>query len=243
MDRHPAGRLIVALDMQDVDRALDMVSLLRGSVDWFKVGLTLFTRVGPDGIRRLIDQGINLFLDLKFHDIPAVVGEAAANAAAMGVDMITVHTSGGERMMAAAAEGARSCGGAAPIVLGVTVLTSLDAADLAALGYPGTVEERVAEWGGLARAAGLDGLVSSARETAMLRRLMGPSFTLVTPGIRPAGASPGDQKRVVTPAAALAAGSDYLVVGRPITGADDPRAAALAILAEMRTGPASRRGG
>jgi orotidine-5'-phosphate decarboxylase len=238
MNRDNSGRLIVALDVEDLDSALSMTTLLRGSVDYFKVGLSLFTKVGPAGIRKLLDQGIRLFLDLKFHDIPAVVGEASANAAAMGVHMITVHASGGVRMMAAAAEGARSAGGSGPVVLGVTVLTSLDADDLTALGYPGTVEARVAGWGELARKSGLGGLVSSARETEMLRRLMGPSFTLVTPGIRPAGAALGDQKRVVTPAEALEAGADYLVVGRPITGAEDPRAAALAVLAEMRTGSA-----
>ncbi len=233
----PSQRLIVALDVCGLDEALALIRLLRGKVDFFKVGLGLFTRVGPAGIRRLKEERIRLFLDLKFHDIPAVVREASVAATAMGADMFTIHASGGSAMMEAAAEGARetasSEGFPLPLVLGVTVLTSLDRKDLADLGYPGEVSERVRAWARLAEKAGLGGLVASAREAAMLREAVGPGMVIVTPGIRPSGSEVSDQKRVVTPAAALAAGADYLVVGRPITGSPDPQAAVSAILREL----------
>jgi orotidine-5'-phosphate decarboxylase len=226
----PRERLIVALDVPTLEEALSLVRLLVPEVVYFKVGLSLFTKVGPEGIRTLKSAAPRLFLDLKFHDIPAVVGEAARTVSLLGVDMFTVHASGGRAMMAAALEGAREGARAAglpvPVVLGVTVLTSLDEADLASLGYAGSVEERVRSWALLAGEAGLPGLVCSAREAAGLRALLGGERVLVTPGIRGVGDLQGDQKRTATPAEALRRGSTHLVVGRPITGAADPLAAA-----------------
>ena len=238
--RSPRDRLIVALDVRSLNEALGMVSTLKGQVNFFKVGLGLFSRVGPEGFRKLKEGGARLFLDLKFHDIPAVVREAAAGAASLGADLITVHASGGADMMAAAAEGVRSYGQeygvSPPAVLGVTVLTSLDKSDLeAALGYTGEVDERVKTLALLAQRAGLDGLVASAREASMLREAVGPGFLIITPGIRPAEEGLGDQKRVTTPAEAIRGGSDYLVVGRPVTRAEDPAAAAEAIIDEIKT--------
>jgi orotidine-5'-phosphate decarboxylase len=230
-------RLIVALDTADLDEALGWAVSLRGAVTWFKVGLALFTRVGPDGIRRIRGEGARLFLDLKFHDIPAVVAEAAAGAVEMGADMFTVHAQGGRAMMEAAARGAHEAaarlGRPSPIVLGVTILTSLDRDDLTAIGAPGEPSERVVTLARLARASGLGGLVCSAREAALARPVVGADFVIVTPGIRPSGGERGDQKRVVPPGEAIRGGADYLVVGRPITGASDPVGAARGVLAEM----------
>ncbi len=225
-------RILCALDTADLGVALDLAESLAGTVGGLKIGKELFTAHGPDAVTRIRDAGHQVFLDLKFHDIPATVAGAVRAAAGLGCFVLTVHASGGPEMLRAAAEAA----GAAkppPLVVGVTVLTSLDDGDLAALGVASGIEDQVLRLASLARDAGLDGAVCSPREVARLRTELGPDFKLVVPGVRPAGASAGDQKRTMTPAEALAAGADVLVVGRPITEAADPVEAARAIGAEL----------
>ena len=193
-----------------------------------KVGKEMFTRHGPALVERLAAKGYHVFLDLKFHDIPQTVASACAAAADLGVWMVNLHASGGRRMMEAARE--RLAGVTAPpLLIAVTLLTSLDASDLEAIGCPGEPRLRVLRLASLARDAGLDGIVCSPQEAASVRTALGESFVLVTPGVRPAGAAVDDQKRVMTPAEALAAGADYLVIGRPITAAPDPVAALVKI--------------
>jgi orotidine-5'-phosphate decarboxylase len=255
-------KLIVALDLPTGDAATRMAERLQGHVGMFKVGSELFTAEGPVAVRYLVATGHNVFLDLKFHDIPNTVRAAAREAAELGVSMVNVHASGGRKMMEAALEGARSLAGerrgsqkrgaalpgppmanngrpqgsplqAGPKVLAVTVLTSLEHQDLEDVGISGTPIEAVVRLARLAQSAGLDGVVASAREISALRQACGPDFLIVTPGIRPASTGADDQARIATPASAIAAGADYLVVGRPITGAPDPVAAADAIVAEM----------
>jgi len=237
-------KLIVALDLATGDAATRMAERLEGHVGMFKVGSELFTAEGPVPVRYLVVTGHKVFLDLKFHDIPNTVRAAAREAAELGVSMLNVHASGGQKMMEAALEGARSAlhpsadgapGGdeARPKVLAVTILTSLERQDLEELGVSGTPVEAVIRLARLAQSAGLDGVVASAREISALRQACGPDFLIVTPGIRPASSATSDQARIATPASAIAAGADYLVVGRPITGAPDPVAAAEAIVAEM----------
>jgi len=232
------ARIFCAIDTPDLDRARSLARALAGAVGGIKLGLEFYAARGPDGVRGVMEAaaGVALFLDLKLHDIPNTVAAALRAAAPLAPRMVNVHAAGGQAMMRAAreaaAEGAAAAGCPPPLVVAVTVLTSLDAADLRALGIGGTVEDQVLRLAELAAAAGLDGVVCSAREIRPLRRALGTGFVLVTPGIRPAGAAPGDQKRVVTPAEALAAGADYLVVGRPITAAPDPAEAARRIVAE-----------
>jgi orotidine-5'-phosphate decarboxylase len=197
------------------------------------VGKELFTRCGPQLVAALAGRGYQVFLDLKFHDIPNTVAAACAAAADLGVWMINLHASGGAAMMAAARERLAALSNP-PLLIAVTVLTSLDADDLAAIGCPGEPAERVLQLAELAKRAGLDGVVCSPREAAAVRRICGPGFRLVTPGVRPAGAATGDQKRVMTPGEAVAAGADYLVIGRPITAAPDPLAAIAAIERELQ---------
>ncbi|AGA90489.1 orotidine 5''-phosphate decarboxylase, subfamily 1 [Thioflavicoccus mobilis 8321] len=225
-------RIIVALDFPAEGPALALADQLDPKRCRLKVGKELFTRLGPSFVARLQDLGFEVFLDLKFHDIPNTVAAACAAAADLGVWMVNVHASGGRAMMEAArarmAEFAKS-----PHLIGVTVLTSLDGDDLAAIGCPGEPAERVVQLAGLAAEAGLGGIVCSPREAAMVRAALGPGFLLVTPGVRPSIAASGDQKRVMTPSEALAAGADYLVIGRPITAAPDPLAALSAIEAEL----------
>jgi orotidine-5'-phosphate decarboxylase len=232
-------RLVVALDTPSREQALAWARALAGRVGLVKVGLELFTAAGPALVEELAAAGVSVFLDLKLHDIPNTVERAAAACARLGARLITVHAGGGRAMLAAAAAGAAAASRAErTAVLAVTVLTSLDDDALAELGIAGGAAARVAAWAALAHAAGCDGVVCSPRELAALRRRLGPSFVLLAPGIRPAGAALGDQRRIATPAAAVADGADYLVVGRPITAAPDPVAAAEAILAEM-TGSAA----
>jgi orotidine-5'-phosphate decarboxylase len=230
-------KLIVALDLPSGNAATRMAERLQAHVGMFKVGSELFTAEGPVAVRYLVTTGHRVFLDLKFHDIPNTVRAAAREAAELGVSMVNVHASGGRKMMEAALEGARSGSvrgdEARPKVLAVTVLTSLEIQDLEELGISGTPVEAVIRLARLAQSAGLDGVVASAREISALRRACGPDFLIVTPGIRPASAATNDQARIATPASAIAAGADYLVVGRPITGAPDPVAAADEIVAEM----------
>jgi orotidine-5'-phosphate decarboxylase len=241
-------KLIVALDLPTGDAATRMAERLQGHVGMFKVGSELFTAEGPVPVRYLVATGHRVFLDLKFHDIPNTVRAAAREAAQLGVSMVNVHASGGRKMMEAALEGARSALAtvwgnpersqgpsqqAGPKVLAVTILTSLEIQDLEELGISGTPMEAVVRLARLAQSAGLDGVVASAREISAIRQACGPEFLIVTPGIRPASAAANDQARIATPASAIAAGADYLVVGRPITGTPDPAAAADAIVAEM----------
>jgi orotidine-5'-phosphate decarboxylase len=231
-------KLIVALDLPSGSAAAQMAERLLGHVGLFKVGSELFTAEGPVTVRYLITTGHKVFLDLKFHDIPNTVRAAAREAAELGVSLVNVHASGGRKMMESALEGVRSAGAAPEAgtkVLAVTMLTSLEAQDLAELGISGTPMEAVVRLARLAQTAGLDGVVASAREIAAIRQACGPEFLIVTPGIRPASSAINDQARIATPSSAIAAGASYLVVGRPITGAPDPVAAADAIVAEMDT--------
>lgn len=230
-------KLIVALDLPAADAALSLAGRLRGRAGMFKVGSELFTAEGPVLVRQLVASGERVFLDLKFHDIPNTVRAAARQASQLGVAIFNVHAAGGRKMMEAAREGAEEGAsarpGAKPLVLGVTVLTSISDADLEETGMAGSAEESVIRLAQLAQRAGLDGVVASAREIAAIRQACGPQFVILTPGIRPAAARSDDQARVATPEAAICAGADYLVVGRPITGAADPVAATDALLAEM----------
>ena len=234
-----AARLICAIDTADADLAGRLAEGVAGAVGFLKIGLEYYTAHGPAGVSALTRGGAPVFLDLKFHDIPNTVAGAVRAAAAAAPAMLTVHASGGGAMMRAAAAAAMRLSdpatGARPRVLAVTILTSFDDADAASVGMAGTVADLVRRAAALARECGLDGAVASAREVAMLRADCGPDFTLVVPGVRPGWASADDQKRIVTPAEALRQGADYLVVGRPITRADDPRAAARRIAAEMET--------
>ena len=230
-DVSPRERLIVALDVPDGPKALAMVQRLRNLVQWFKVGLELYLAEGNRIVEKVREQGYSVFLDLKLHDIPNTVAGAVRSVSAGGAGMLTVHAAGGPAMLAAAQEAAAAVAGG-PKLLAVTVLTSMDAAQLAATGVCSSPGEQVLRLAELAHEAGIRGLVASSQEVARLRAAH-PDSALVIPGIRPAGANAGDQKRVATPASAIADGADYLVVGRPITQAADPVAAAQAILDEM----------
>jgi len=230
--------IFVAIDTPDLARAKQIAAAVRDHAGGVKLGLEFFSAQGPEGVRRIAELGLPIFLDLKFHDIPNTVAGAAREAARMGVLMFNVHASGGRAMMTAAAEGAaaaaKELGVRRPIALAVTVLTSLDRGALSReLGVSSSVEGHVLHLAGMAAAAGLDGCVASPNEIAALRTNRGPAWVIVTPGVRPAGSAAGDQSRIATPRAAARAGAHYLVVGRPITGAPDPAAAAAAILKEM----------
>src|SRR5450755_2828976 len=225
-------RLIVALDVSSAAQARQIVQSIGESAITYKVGKQLFTAEGPQIVRDLVASGRNVFLDLKFHDIPNTVAGAVTEAAKLGVSMLTVHASGGGQMLKAAADAAAQSP-AKPMVLAVTVLTSLTDADLAEIGFRGNVITEVIMLGSLARNAGCGGLVASAMETRELRRELGNDFAIATPGVRPAGTSVGDQARVLTPTQAIAAGATYLVVGRPILEAADPARAAEAIVSEI----------
>ncbi len=225
-------RLIVALDVASEIDAEKLIASLGDAVSTFKVGKQLFTALGPAMVRRLIDAGYKVFLDLKYHDIPNTVAAAVAEAAKFGVAMLTVHASGGSEMLKAA-QVAASCSATPPLILAVTVLTSLKDEDLTEVGVSGRTVDQVLRLAALARGAGVGGVVASAQEAQAIRRLLGTGFAIVTPGVRPAGTSAGDQARVVTPAEAIRAGATHIVVGRPITEAPDPGKAARAILAEI----------
>lgn len=225
-------RIIVALDQEDLDAAKRLVAALSGIISFFKVGSELFSAAGPDAVRMVRDSGAQVFLDLKYHDIPNTVARAIRTAAGLGVSLVNVHTLGGVQMMRAAADSAREVDPTTKVI-GVTILTSMDATDLLRVGIDDAPDEAVVRLARLAREAGLAGVVSSAREVMRLREEFGPGFVLVTPGIRPAGADAGDQKRIVTPRQAFDSGADYIVVGRPIGAAEDPRAAARSIVEEI----------
>jgi orotidine-5'-phosphate decarboxylase len=224
-------RLIVALDVSTTAAAQKIVAAVGDSALTYKVGMQLYTAEGPQVVRDLVSAGRRVFLDLKYHDIPNTVSSAVREAAQLGVSMLTVHASGGGKMLKAAVEAAASKPGL--IVLAVTVLTSMDEDDLSHIGVGGGVEESVKRLARIALSSGCQGVVASAHEAAALRKEFGKDFAIVTPGVRSAGEAYGDQARVVTPADAIRAGSSYIVVGRPITGAADPAAAARSILDQM----------
>jgi len=227
MNRNP---ILAAIDTPELSRASALIAALDGVVAGVKLGLEFFCAHGPAGIRQAAAGRANLFLDLKLHDIPNTVAGALRAALALDPLFVTFHAGGGPGMLRAAVE---ARGNARTKLLGVTVLTSLDDDDLAATGQAGPVAAQVRRLALLAKASGLDGIVCSPQEVAMIREACGEDFLLVVPGIRPAGTALGDQKRVQTPRAAIEAGADYLVIGRPITEAADPAAAARAILAEL----------
>lgn len=231
-------RLYVALDCDSLDEALRLVDRLGDAVRSYKVGMQLFYKTGPAAVERLHAEGCRVFLDLKFHDIPNTVAGAASSATSLGVSMLNVHAAGGVEMMKqareAAAAAAKSLGLPTPLVIAVTQLTSTDQQMMnEQIGIPGTVEATVVRYAKLAQHAGLDGVVASGRELPAIREACGDRFVTVIPGIRPAWAPANDQKRILTPADALAAGAHRLVVGRPITHSADPRDAAKRILDEM----------
>ena len=231
------NRLIVALDVHTMDDVRSLVSTLGDTVTYYKVGMELFYSVGPDVVRLLKEQGKHFFLDLKLHDIPNTVAGGLASLMGLGADIVNVHASGGYTMMktaatklhAAAAEQGIPC----PKIIGVTVLTSMNEDDWAKLGETEPMADRVTRLAKLAKAAGLDGVVASPQEAAGIREACGDDFLIVTPGVRPSGASVDDQSRIATPAQALQNGATHLVIGRPIRAAKDPKTAALAILKEM----------
>ena len=225
-------RVFVALDTPDLQQALAWAAAVRDHVGGLKLGLEFFAANGPDGVRQIRALGRPIFLDLKFHDIPNTVAGAVRAAAGLGVAMLNVHAAGGPTMLRAAMAAAAAAK-PQPLVLAVTVLTSLDDGDLDAVGQRGPAPVQATRLTALGRDCGLDGVVCSPIEVAALRAAFGATATLVVPGIRPDWAAPGDQKRIMTPADALAAGADVLVIGRPITGAADPAAAARRIAAEL----------
>jgi orotidine-5'-phosphate decarboxylase len=226
------NRLIVALDLPDAASALELVGQLEKSCQWFKVGLELFVAAGPAIIEPLVARGHSVFLDLKLFDIPNTVAGAVRSAAALGVKMVTLHAAGGPAMLSAARAALDGIANP-PELLAVTVLTSMDQAQVSAVGLSRSPAAQVELLARMGSEAGIRGFVCSPQEVATLRALTGPESTLVIPGIRPAGAAIGDQKRIATPAEALRLGASYLVVGRPITQAPDPAEAAEAILKEM----------
>ena len=224
--------IIVALDFPDADEALRCVDTLGQHATFYKIGLQLFTAEGPNIVRQLKDRDKRVFLDLKFHDIPNTVAGAVASASRLDVDMLTVHASGGAAMIRAAVDSAASASHP-PLVLAVTVLTSMDASTLAAIGVSADPTAHVIRLAGLAKEAGCGGIVCSPQEIAPVRKQIGDDLKLVVPGIRPAGAASDDQARIATPQDAIQAGADYLVIGRPITAAPDPLRAVQAITSEV----------
>ena len=230
-------RVFVAIDRMDLDAAHADVARLKALAGGIKLGLEFFVANGPQGVRAVAGP-VPLFLDLKLHDIPNTVAGGVRAACLLSPRFLTIHASGGEAMMRAAADAARAAGPARPNLLGITVLTSLDDGDLDAVGQRGPVAEQAKRLAALAQRSGLDGVVCSAYEVEALRKLCGPDFKLMVPGIRPAWAASQDQKRVVTPADAIARGADYLVIGRPITQSDDPAAALRKIADEIDGVPA-----
>jgi len=225
------SHLAIALDHPDAAQALALVDHLGDTCQWYKVGMELYYAEGNHIVQRLRDRGFNVFLDLKLHDIPNTVAGAVRSATQAGASLLTIHASGGSAMMSAAAEAATASG--SPRLLAVTVLTSMDANELAGIGISASPAEQVLRLARLAQASGINGMVCSPEEVAILRKETGPDSLLVVPGIRPAGSAVGDQKRVATPTQAIADGASLLVVGRPITRATDPAAAARAVLQEI----------
>jgi orotidine-5'-phosphate decarboxylase len=228
----PRDRLIVALDVSSAAAAQKIVAAVGDSAFTYKVGMQLYTAEGPRVVRDLVTSGRRVFLDLKYHDIPTTVAAAVREAAELGVGMLTVHASGGGKMLRAATDAAQNANPSL-VVLAVTVLTSMDDSDLERVGVRARVVDQVLRLAVLAMAGGCRGVVASALEASELRRELGREFEIVTPGVRPSGSGHGDQVRVVTPAEAIAAGATRIVVGRPITAAADPAAEARAILSQI----------
>jgi orotidine-5'-phosphate decarboxylase len=229
--KDPKDRLAIALDLPSEQEAMSLVDRLEGTCQWFKVGMELYYAAGNSIVHQLRDRGFNVFLDLKLHDIPNTVAGAVRSVAQAGASLLTIHASGGAAMMSAAAEAASAPG--SPRLLAVTVLTSMDASELAGIGIAASPGDQVLHLARLAQASGIDGMVCSAEEVATLRKETGPNTLLVIPGIRPAGSAVDDQRRIATPAQAIAHGASMLVVGRPITRAANPARAANAILEEI----------
>lgn len=246
MNTRPRARIMMALDVETLAEARALVRRLAAVVPVFKIGKQLFVQAGPEAVRMVRRAGADVFLDLKFHDIPNTVAAACVEAARLGVRFVDVHASGGPAMLSAACEAlagvARRERLRRPRLLAVTVLTSLDDADLARVGVPGGAAAQAARLARLARAAGADGVVASPLEAARMRRIVGPGGLVVTPGVRPAASALGDQKRAATPGAAVAAGADWVVVGRPIRDAADPAATVAAMAREMAAARRRRRG-
>jgi len=238
------NKLIVALDVETVDQARQLVASLRGIPALFKIGSQLFTSAGPDFVRELVQAGDKIFLDLKFHDIPNTVAAASVEATRLGVSMFNVHAFGGGAMLRRTVDAVAECamreGLARPAILGVTVLTSSNDATLEEIGIREKPAEIVARLAQLTAHSGLDGVVASAREVSLIRKVVTePGFLIVTPGVRPGGTNNDDQARVMSPREAIAAGADYLVVGRPIIAAPDPAGAAQSIIDEMQSSVAT----
>ncbi|WP_105198903.1 MULTISPECIES: orotidine-5'-phosphate decarboxylase [unclassified Pseudoalteromonas] len=229
MNAVDSKKVLIALDYDDKAKALAFVQQLSPDSCRLKVGKEMFTHFGPEFVKQLVELGFDVFLDLKFHDIPNTVAKAVKAAAELGVWMVNVHASGGVEMMQKAKEILVPFGDKAPLLIAVTVLTSMDEMQLKQLGIEKTPQEQVLYLAELAKQAGLDGVVCSAQEAQALKQHLGADFKLVTPGIRPAGSDAGDQKRIMTPKQAIESGSDYLVIGRPITQAEDPVAVLKAI--------------
>ena len=234
----PQERIIVALDCGR-DEAMRLAEVLRGRAKWVKVGMTLYYACGPSIVAAFKQRGYKVFLDLKLHDIPFQIEGAAKNAALTGADMITMHTLGGQAMLEAAQRGVASAAkergdGALAVTLGITVLTSMDGDALSQIGIERTPADQVKLLAGVAKSAGISGVVASPQEASALREMLGPQAYIVTPGVRPAGAEAGDQSRIATPAQAFANGASHIVIGRPVTRADDPAAAFDAIVAELQ---------
>jgi orotidine-5'-phosphate decarboxylase len=227
----PRERLIVALDVSTAAAAQKIVAAVGDSASTYKIGMQLYTALGPQIVRDLVASGRRVFLDLKYHDIPNTVGAAVAEAEKLGASMLTIHAAGSTKMIRAAVDAAKVRPDLK--VLAVTVLTSMDDYDLETIGVRGALEDNVVRLANLALANGCQGIVTSAREASMVRARLGDHFAIVTPGVRPTGSSMGDQVRVVTPAEAIAAGATHIVVGRPITEAPDPAAEARMILAQI----------
>lgn len=222
----PRDRLVIALDVSSRDDVLRFVDMLHDAAGVFKIGLQAFTALGPSIVREVVSRGERVFVDLKIHDIPNTARHAIGEVASLGASIATVHAAGGEAML-------RACAHPTLLVLGVTVLTSLDGAELQRIGFSGTPVGNAVRLAQLSKSAGLRGVVASPQEIVPIREACGEGFVILTPGIRPAGADAADQRRTMTPREAVSAGADYIVVGRPITNAADPRSAALRIVEEM----------
>lgn len=234
-------RLIVALDVSSKEQALELVDKLEDSVNYYKVGMQLYNSEGPDMVKELLNRGKKVFLDLKLHDIPNTVAQAGAVLTHLGVNIFNVHVAGGRLMMKEAVEKSKATalklGIEPPIIIGVTVLTSINQGDFQKdLGYTCSIQDKVREWSQMAQEAGLDGVVASAEELPIIREVCGKDFLVITPGIRPSWAAANDQQRIVTPAEAIRGGASHIVVGRPITAHENPKEAALKILVEMESG-------
>jgi orotidine-5'-phosphate decarboxylase len=234
-ESRPEERVIIALDVGSLEEVESIVGAIGQRGVFYKIGSELFTRCGPASVAFLRERGKDVFLDLKFHDIPNTVSRAVTAAAALGAKMLNVHASGGAEMIRAAVEAARAAvNGEPPKVLAVTVLTSIDQSILEDdMGCRRTIEEQVVHLASVAAKSGADGVIASPREVGLIRQNIGPEFLIVTPGIRPRWAAKGDQRRVTTPSEAFRAGADYIVIGRPVTASDSPKEAMERILAEI----------